>query len=192
MNATSTLAEWMLITPEPVAQPGFDAFVARLQSSLERGIRLVQLRSKQLDVDAFELLAARVIPLCHDHGALVILNGPGFGARRIHADGVHLDSVRLMRTPKRMLPASQLLSAACHTRAQLAHAEALGVDFVTLSPVLPTPTHPNTPTLGWHRFAELLAGTHVPVYALGGMSHAHCRLARAFGAHGIAGISAFW
>jgi len=97
-----------------------------------------------------------------------------------------------MRSAQRPISGSRWISAACHTRAQLRHAQAIGVDFVTLSPVLPTPSHPGMPTLGWRRFAELVASVQLPIYALGGMTRADCRLARSFGAQGIAGISAFW
>jgi thiamine monophosphate synthase len=108
------------------------------------------------------------------------------------ADGLHLTSVALMRASTRTLHGAKLLSAACHTEQQLAHAERIGVDFVTLSPVLPTASHPGAPTLGWARFGELVARTRVPVYALGGMTREHCERARALGAQGIAAITALW
>jgi thiamine-phosphate pyrophosphorylase len=90
------------------------------------------------------------------------------------------------------LPHSQLLSAACHSEQQLAHAERIGVDFATVSPVLPTASHPGAPALGWNRFAELVSCTRLPVYALGGMTRALCAEARARGAQGIAAITGLW
>jgi 8-oxo-dGTP diphosphatase len=52
--------------------------------------------------------------------------------------------------------------------------------------VLPTASHPGEPGLGWARFAELVAGTPLPVFALGGMRTEMLETARAHGAHGIA------
>jgi thiamine-phosphate pyrophosphorylase len=108
------------------------------------------------------------------------------------ADGFHLTSEQLMKCSTRMLSDAKLLSAACHTEAQLAQAERVGADFVTLSPVLPTASHPGAPTLGWERFGEYIDRARVPVYALGGVTREHCAKARALGAQGIASITGLW
>lgn len=113
-------------------------------------------------------------------------------AERADIDGFHLTSAQLMNCSKRLLSDAKLLSAACHDEAQLRQAERVGVDFVTLSPVLPTASHPGAPTIGWQRFGECVAATRVPVYALGGMTREHCAKARALGAQGIASITALW
>lgn len=191
MRDDNVLPEWLLVTPEPPADTAFDPFLARLERALANGVSLVQLRSKRSSAESFDELAGEVLRICRRHRARLILNGPG-DAAGVGADGIHLSSERLMHATKRGISRSKWVSAACHTRVQLLHAQAIGVDFVTLSPVLPTPSHPGVPTLGWRRFAELVADVHVPVYALGGMTREDCRLARAFGAQGIAGISAFW
>ncbi len=194
MHIDKALPELLLITPEPGADtaPGFEDFLERLDRALARGITLVQLRAKGLNPDSFGVLAAQALSICHKHSARLILNGPGGDFGSVDADGVHLSSERLMRCSRRGVPDSTLLSAACHTEEQLAHAERVGVDLVTLSPVLPTSSHPGAPTLGWQRFGELVAQTCVPVYALGGMTRSHCAKARAFGAHGIAAITGLW
>jgi len=191
MRDDKVLPEWLLVTPEPPADGRFDPFLARIEHALAGGVALIQLRSKHASAESFDELAGEVLGICRRHGARLILNGP-VETTRIRADGIHLNSERLLRSTRRATSGSQWVSAACHTRAQLRHAQAIGVDFVTLSPVLPTSSHPGAPTLGWRRFAELVASVQVPVYALGGMTRADCRLARAFGAQGIAGISAFW
>uniref|UniRef100_UPI00197E9146 thiamine phosphate synthase n=1 Tax=Burkholderia sp. Ac-20379 TaxID=2703900 RepID=UPI00197E9146 len=85
-----------------------------------------------------------------------------------------------------------LLSAACHDRASLLHAQRIGADLVTLSPVKPTLTHPGAPAMGWAQFADCVAALPrdraMAVYALGGMTRADLPQARAHGAHGVAGI----
>ena len=71
-------------------------------------------------------------------------------------------------------------------------AAGIGADFVTLSPVLPTASHPGAPHLGWERAAELISMTHLPVYLLGGLSPEHLERAFQVGAQGVAGISGLW
>jgi 8-oxo-dGTP diphosphatase len=83
------------------------------------------------------------------------------------------------------------LAASCHNQQELQHAQAIGVDFVVLAPVLKTQSHPDTPPLGWARFAELVENCVVPVYALGGMTMHDVVKARQAGGQGIAAIRAF-
>lgn len=84
-----------------------------------------------------------------------------------------------------------LIGASCHNKGELQAATQVGADFALLSPVQATRSHPDTRPLGWPGFAELVAQTRLPVYALGGMTMADLTTAQAAGARGIAGISLF-
>ncbi|WDD92869.1 thiamine phosphate synthase [Burkholderia sp. FERM BP-3421] len=185
-----------LITPEPASGADADLadFLARLSAALEGGHRLVQLRVKSLPAGAYATLAADAVARCHAHAARIVLNGPLDPARALAsgADGVHLGSLALAALEARPLPAERLLSVACHSREHVLRAMRIGADCATLSPVLPTLTHPGAPTLGWERFAACAADAGLPIYALGGMTPALLPVARAHGAHGIAGIRGFW
>jgi len=110
----------------------------------------------------------------------------------LNADGIHLSSAQLMRCSQRPLHRGQWVSAACHTSADLQQAVTLQLDFVTLSPVLPTATHPDAEPLGWERFAALSRAVTIPIFALGGMHAADKMLAQSYGAHGIAAIRSLW
>lgn len=195
MRIDPPLPDIFLITPEPPESARFDMFLERLSHAVSSGVALVQLRAKRLDAVAYRELAERACAICHRHTARLILNGPLplEDAQSVDADGVHLPSAQLMRCAARPNGARfKLLSAACHSREQLLHAQAIGVDFVTLSPVLPTASHPGEPTLGWPQFQALAAQVSMPVFALGGMTREALPAARACGAYGVAGISAFW
>ncbi len=185
------LPEHYLITPEPDCTD-FTEFMARLSIALLAGIELVQLRAKVLGAQAYVRLAAEALRICHMHDARLILNGPSFELNNKLADGMHLSSARLMTCATRPLPSSKQLSAACHTLDELLHAQNIGVDFVTLSPVLATTSHPDAEPIGWARFAELTSHVKVPVYALGGMTRSHVPIAQSHGACGIAAISGLW
>ncbi len=179
-----------LITPEP----GNDhaAFLAQLQRRLDDGIRLVQLRAKSLDDDAYRLLATRVIAQCQRSGARVLLNADAGLAMQLGADGIQLSSQRLQQAGERVLPGKLLLGASCHTAEELERAQGIGADFALLSPVKPTASHPDAPALGWNAFAQQVAVCAMPVYALGGMTPADLDDAITQGAQGIAAIRALW
>lgn len=195
-SSDATLPSVYLITPEPASASAadLDAFVAQLDAALASGIALVQLRVKSIDTKSFASLAARAIERAHHANARVICNGPlaPDDALALGADGVHLSQAALLAAPERPVPATALLSAACHDRASLLHAQRIGADLATLSPVKPTLTHPGAPAMGWAHFADCVAAlprAHaMAVYALGGMTRADLPQARAHGAHGVAGI----
>ncbi|MFH5249705.1 thiamine phosphate synthase [Burkholderia semiarida] len=194
MNAP--LPRCCVITPEPPSASVADraAFLDRLSAVLARGETLVQLRVKSLDAAAFASLATAALARCDAAGAHLMLNGPidAAGVMRLDGAGWHLDGAALRAVAQRPLPAGRWVSAACHSPEDLLLAARAGADFVTLSPVLPTLSHPGAPTLGWARFGMLAAQAAMPVFALGGLTHAHLDDARRHGAYGIAGIRGFW
>jgi 8-oxo-dGTP diphosphatase len=189
---TSFLPDFYQITPEPIEPPHFEIFLLQLTATLRSGVQLVQLRAKHLDRRDHLNIARQTLDLCRQYGATLILNGPIEMALDIGCDGVHLDSHTLMSLKERLTRDEMLISAACHNAEQLAQAEQVGVDFVTLSPVLQTRTHPDAAPLGWEHFGQLVAGTRVPVFALGGMHPELLGGAKKLGAWGIAAISATW
>jgi 8-oxo-dGTP diphosphatase len=174
----------------PAGELGKAVFLERLQAALAAGLRLVQLREKNFDPLALIALGREVVRRCHGASARVLLNGDADVAQRIGADGVHLTAARLSSLASR--PDVALCAASCHDRTELDRAAALGVDFVVLGPVHPTPTHDGVPTLGWERFARLVEGYPLPVYALGGMRQEDLHEALVNGAHGVAMMRGAW
>ncbi len=173
-----------------VRELGEEAFIARLRAALENGLRLVQLREKDMPREAQRALALRLLPLLRAHGARLIVNGDIALAREVGADGVQLTAAQLATLAER--PEVAWCAASCHSAEELRRAEALGCDFALLSPVLPTRSHPGEPALGWERFAELVRGSSIPVYALGGLQLADMEAAWRRGAHGVALLRQAW
>ncbi|MDZ4201033.1 MAG: Nudix family hydrolase [Gallionella sp.] len=172
------------------AELGVEEFMRRLETALVNGLRLVQLREKNLSREALCDLARRVVALAHAHGARVLLNGDVELAREVGADGVQLTGTQLAQSSER--PAVDWCAASCHNAEELRRAEALGCDFALLSPVLPTKSHPGAPHLGWESFATIAAGSTIPVYALGGLMRDDMQSAWQQGAHGIALLRQAW
>lgn len=181
------LPSTILITPEPADLPA-EEFYARLDASLEAGVGWVILRSKKLGVEDFQELTDGVMELCEEFEVPLSLNGPN-GIAYPEGVGLHLPETELQTYDGDY---DGWVSASCHSPEALRLAEARGVDFVLLSPVLPTASHPDAVTLGWEKFSEWVKPTIVPVYALGGVGNADVMQARRCGAQGVAGIRSFW
>nr|WP_290985911.1 Nudix family hydrolase [Halomonas sp.] len=179
-----------LITSEEADEARFDAFLERALK--EDNIRLVQLRAKALDEAAYIERAERALRMCREHGASLLLNGEPGLLEKVDADGIHLTSERLMHLDRRPISEQKWLSASTHDQAQLSKAAVLGCDFVTLSPLRTTPSHPEVAPIGWHDFQQLVERAGMPVFALGGMTRFDANHARAVGAQGIASIRDFW
>jgi 8-oxo-dGTP diphosphatase len=152
-----------------------------LERRLRHGLRLLQVREPALDERARELFTTQVIGLAHRYGCKVLVKSAHAGA-----DGMHCTAADLMRMPVR--PAG-LAAASCHTREELEHAMALGFDFAVLGPVL---EKGDAAPLGWERFAALVRGSSIPVYAIGGLQASDKERAWCAGAHGIAMIRGSW
>ena len=171
---------------------GVAAFMERLESVLAAGVRLIQLREPAMTAADFQALAQEVVPVCRRYGARVLINGDSALARGCGADGVHLNGARLHALSERPLDPDMLVAASCHSIDDLEQAAAIGADFAVLSPVAPTPSHPDASPLGWERFANLVAGVTLPVYALGGMRVEDIKAAVAAGAQGVAMMRGVW
>lgn len=186
------LPERYLITPEPGPSAQWPEFLHHLARRLEAGIRLVQLRAKTLAPPQCLDLARQAVEIARYHGATLLLNGSPELAGQVGADGVHLDGTWLAALERRPLPPSAWVAASCHDRAQLARAEALGVDFVVLSPVLATVSHPQARPIGWEGLRELTESTGLPAFALGGVGPGDLAQAWRHGAQGVAAIRGLW
>lgn len=169
-----------------------DQFLESLERALIHGQLLIQLRAVELDETSFLKLAAAAIQLTNDYGAELLVNATPEVAISLNADGVHLSSLRLKALEKRPLPKGQWVAASCHSPEELEIAKAIDCDFVVLSPVLPTSSHPDAIPIGWDGFAAMVATARLPVYALGGMMPGMITEAQRRGGQGIAAITGLW
>jgi len=167
--------------------------LTNLQKILNRGIKLIQARLKNLPSAAVAKFIEQAYPLCQQQQAVLLMNSAVECS--VEVDGIHLTSRDLMAlrlsSGHALTTRPKWLSASCHNLEQLQHAQNIGVDFAVLAPVLATQTHPGAASLGWEQFVELVAKVNLPVYGLGGMTESSLITARQSGGQGIAAIRAF-
>jgi 8-oxo-dGTP diphosphatase len=188
-----------LITPEPDTQR-LDAFLIGIERAIANGVRRVQLRCHALDADALRSLALRVQKRCRAKRAELLINCSDARQMELARElgvGVHMRAAMLMQVTERQWLSEfrergASVAASCHDAAELAQAEALGLDFVVLGPLRTTASHPDRTPLGWPAFAALRENASLPIYALGGMGVDDLVHARTNGAQGIAAIRALW
>lgn len=194
------LPEKVLITPLCESLP---LCLKGIKGAVEKhNLSWVMLRQKQLSDEDFyrwtlavkaDLNSFEPTVINNQHsGVLLTLNCSLELANRLNADGLHLTSERLISLKAREEFTGRFLGASCHTLEELNRAVALKCDYVTLSPVNVTSSHPETPAMGWLEAKKLVSETPLPVFLLGGVDTNDLPHALEIGAQGIAAINALW
>lgn len=188
--AAARLPDHYLITPHDLDGP---QLLAGIRAAISQGVRLIQLRAPAMFDAQYRDLAVDIQGLCAGKAQLM-LKGPLEWLGDFPAAGWHLTAEQLRKyaAKGRPLTAERWLAASCHSAEELQLATQIGADFVTLSPLQATQTHPEASPLGWEQASALLQGFNQPCYLLGGVGPQHTEQARQAGAQGVAGIRAFW
>jgi 8-oxo-dGTP diphosphatase len=189
------LGDKYLITGEFVDE---DDFCQRLSGALEQGIRFVQLRVNKLDLIAHKHLLGKAVSLTEKFSATLLINSSVdlfeevielFPSANI---ALHLNSHNAAAISVRPIATRFILGVSCHNEQEIAHAQQIGADYLLLSPVKKTSSHPEAVPLEWSNFKALVELANLPVYALGGVGQNDIVQAKSVGAQGVAGISAWW
>jgi len=173
-------------------------FIARLDRVLAAGLRVVQLRVADFCADRHQSLFDAVLATVNQAKAKLIINCSLAEFNRLVQSfpdedlGLHLNRHHAAVIDVRPVGQDVLFGISCHSAEEITHAQNIGADYLLLSPVLPTASHPATNPLGWDSFSALVELANIPVYALGGVGEEHIKIAQSYGAQGVAGISAWW
>lgn len=186
--SAARLPDLYLITPDCSTAE----LLSGIEQAIEAGVRLIQLRQTQLNADQYRALSQTVLARFEQHATFIL---KGDSPPDSACTGWHLTAAQLHQLSTqgdRPLAAHRWLSASCHNAEELLMAESLGVDFVTLSPLLATASHPDATPLGWNQATSLVAQCKLPVYLLGGVGPDDRQRAWAAGAQGVAAIRGLW
>lgn len=194
-----------LCLPETYLITGEYLTPAECMRKLERVFSTHRLGAARLRASGggdYPVLIQRFLDLCAANNVISMLDWYE-GVTTSSAAGVHFTGAQLAEIIA--VTSGQLASdfhrlgglkkwraVSCHSLDEILKAQALGADFVTLSPVRNTNTHPDATGMGWQKFADIVAHVHVPVFALGGVSEIDLAAVRKMGGAGVASIGAWW
>lgn len=154
-----------LCTPD---RPDLDRF---LESCIQGGVDLVQLRDKVLDARALLARARLALEVCRDLGVPFVLNDRPDLALEAGADGVHVGQEDAPATlARRILGADAIVGLSTHAPLQLEASRKEPVDYVSAGPVVPTPTKPGRPGTGLAYVSYAAGRSSRPVFVTGGVS----------------------
>ena len=126
------------MTKLPRFYPIFDS-AAWLARALPLGVRLVQIRAKDLPQPVLMRELAQARDLCRQHGATLVVNDHWQAAIDLGCDFIHLGQEDLDSADLSAIRRAGLrLGISTHDHAELDRALALAPDYIALGPVWPT------------------------------------------------------
>jgi thiamine-phosphate pyrophosphorylase len=156
------------------------------------GALALHLRAPRAGGRAMHDLAAALVPVAREAGALLIVNDRADVAASVDADGVQLPSRGIAAGDVRaIVGADRWIGSSVATGEQADAAVRGGADFLVAGSVFPTATHPGGEPIGIARLAMIARGPS-PVVAIGGITVDCVEDVRRAGAYGIAVIRAVW
>jgi thiamine-phosphate pyrophosphorylase len=160
---------YLIADRETLAAEALEPAVA---AALAGGVRLVQYRDKGDDRERRLEEARRLVALCHEHGARLIVNDDPELAREAGADGVHLgrDDVSVAEA-RELLGPTALIGVSCYNRLERAiAAQAAGADYVAFGSFYPSPSKPDAVRAPLALLKQARALIDLPIVAIGGVT----------------------
>lgn len=173
------------------AMSGGRSTVEIIEAVLKGGVRLVQLREKDLSDDQFLKLAVVVRELTDRYDALLVINDRIDIAEKAGADGVHLGQQDMNTAEARLRAPELIIGASSHSRDEALRAEQDGASYVNIGPIFPTKTKDwQDDFLGLESIRPISEGLKIPWTVMGGIKKKHIPALLAEGARTIAVVTA--
>ena len=124
-----------------------ESILDQCSQRIAKGTKMIQLRSKgQLE----RYYIGKLNKLCQSNHVKLILNMPQMTYDE-PCDGWHLTTKELLKFSSNEISGKKFIGASTHNLREVRHAEKMKMDYISLSPITKTPSHPNTKTLGWNK-----------------------------------------
>ena len=179
------------ITPETADTA---QLLAQVVAALTGGAAAVQYRDKSEDVARRHEQASELVALCHRFNVPLIVNDDLRLADLCDADGVHLGrddgSVAKARV---ILGPDKFIGASCYQSLELAlAAQAAGADYIAFGSFYASFTKPQAARAETSLLLAAATSIHVPMVAIGGITHANALALLDAGADSLAVLTALF
>lgn len=139
-------------------------------AAIRGGADVIQLRDKAASADALRRQAQRLLPITRDARIPLIINDRADVVASVGADGVHLGQgdgpIQETRT---ILGPNRLIGRSTHSLEQALAAQAEGADYLGLGPIFPTPTKPESTSVGTGLITQVKPRIRLPMVCIGGI-----------------------
>lgn len=150
---------------------GKQTLLEQLETALQAGVTLVQLREKELDQEAFIEEAKAVKALTDRYGVPLLINDNVEVAIACGAAGVHVGQEDLEAGRVReLLGPDKIIGVTAKTIEQARRAEAAGADYLGSGAVFGSTTKKNAKPMTKEQLTQITHAVSIPVVAIGGIN----------------------
>lgn len=177
-----------LVTDEKACL-GKDFYVC-IEEAIKGGVKIVQLREKNIFTKDFYEKALKVKEICKNYGALFIINDRLDIAQAVGANGVHLGQSDMpIEKAREILKDKFLIGATARNVEEAKRAELLGADYIGSGAIFGTSTKDNAKKLEMEELKKIVASVKIPVFAIGGININNVSSLKNIGLQGICAVS---
>lgn len=171
--------------------PGRD-LVDVVMEAVAGGVNIVQIREKNSDIRDFFHLAMAIKKALQYSNVPLIINDRVDVALACQADGVHVGQTDLpISVVREMIGPDRIVGVSINTYEQIKETLQNEVDYLSLSPVFPTPTKADTTEpFGIQGLTKARQITDKPLITIGGINKSNLREIISTGMDGVAVVSA--
>ena len=165
-------------------------FYTCIEEAIKGGVKIVQLREKNMSTKDFYEKALKVKEICKKYGALFIINDRLDIAQVVGADGVHLGQSDMpIEKAREILKEKFLIGATARNVEEARKAELLGADYIGSGAIFGTITKDNAKKLEMEELKKIVASVKIPVFAIGGINIDNVSSLKNIGLQGICAVS---
>ena len=165
-------------------------FYKCIEESIKGGVRIVQLREKNVSTKDFYEKALKVKEICKSYEVLFIINDRLDIAQAVEADGVHLGQSDIpIEKAREILKDKFLIGATARNIEEAKRAELLGADYIGSGAIFGTSTKDNAQKLEMEALKKIVSSVKIPVFAIGGININNVGILKNIGLQGICSVS---
>lgn len=147
-----------------------EKLLENVEAALKGGLTLVQYRDKETNDSTRLAIAQKLRQLCHNYGALFIINDRIDLAIAVDADGVHLGQEDMpIATARQLLGPQRLIGRSTTNPQEMQQAIAEAADYIGVGPVYETPTKAGKAAAGLEYVSYAAKNCPIPWFAIGGI-----------------------
>lgn len=166
-------------------------FLRRVESALQGGITLLQIREKHKNTREYIALSEKVHALTQRYGVPLIIDDRVDVALAVGAEGVHLGAEDMtVSAARRILGDDKIIGATAKTVPWALDAAAQGADYLGVGAIYPTTTKVKTVLTSTDTLRAICSAVSIPVNAIGGLNRDNIDILSGIPIAGICVVSA--
>ena len=168
-----------------------EIFLRKIESALQNGVTLLQLREKEKSTREYISLAEKVHVISQKYGVPLIIDDRIDVALAVGAEGVHLGQSDMpVDTARKIMGNDYIIGATTKTVPQALEACANGADYLGVGAIYPTTTKVKTVLTSVDTLQNICDSVSVPVNAIGGLNSGNIDILSGKSIAGICVVSA--